>query len=86
MTARIRRLRSGILSAAQVADMHGRSVSWFWAHWAELAAAGHPQRDALLGGWHHAAVRKWIDNRAEQTAGSGPATGRTAYQSALEHA
>lgn len=84
MTARIRRQRSGILTAAQVAEqLHGRSASWFHEHWEDLKAAGHPLRDDLLGGWHAAAVREWIDKRKALTAGSVQSKSVSPYQARL---
>lgn len=66
------RRRSEILPAAQVAALHERSTTWFYAHLPALLAAGHPRRDDLLGGWHRRAVQDWLDKRARETAGLPP--------------
>jgi predicted DNA-binding transcriptional regulator AlpA len=60
-----------ILNAGQVARMLGHSRNWFNAHLPQLRRAGFPKRDQLLGGWHAAAVQRWIDSRIEECAPSG---------------
>lgn len=61
-----------LLTAAQLAELHERSVTWFYAHREELEAAGHPKRDPLHGGWWRPAVKEWLDNRVRASIGLVP--------------
>ncbi len=63
-----------VTNAAGVAEMIGDySEAWFYDHRERLEAAGFPKRDALLGGWHKAAVQAWLDRRAGVAPQSGSA-------------
>jgi predicted DNA-binding transcriptional regulator AlpA len=53
-----------VIRAREVAALLGRSSGGFYAHQRELEAAGFPAKDALLGGWHRAAVEGWVAKRA----------------------
>jgi predicted DNA-binding transcriptional regulator AlpA len=56
--------RPAVIGPRKVSSMLGRSLSRFYDHRDMLEANGFPIRDALLGGWHAAAIDKWLARRA----------------------
>jgi hypothetical protein len=60
--------------AGAVARRLGRCPSWFRGERrSALERAGFPPRDALLGGWHAAAVEAWLARRSGVEAPSADA-------------
>lgn len=78
------RYRGSVTNAAGVAEMiGGYSEAWFYEHREKLEAEGCPKRDALLGGWHRAAVQAWLDRRAGVAPQSQPRPWQGAIQKAF---
>lgn len=48
------------LSVKEVADLLGRSVSWFYLHRDELTEVGFPEPMPIVKKWDEASVRAWM--------------------------
>ena len=55
---------SCLMTRRQVAARLGHSIDWLNRHMPRLKQLGFPARDGVLGGWHHKAVERWLDQRA----------------------
>lgn len=64
MTTKRANIAATVLSAPAVAALLEHSTPWFYKHRAKLEKDRFPKRDALLGGWHRAAVEQWLARRA----------------------
>lgn len=60
-----------VIDASEIADLFGKTKSWFYRKRRQLEEAGFPLKDTLLGGWLYSLVDAWFTARGG-VGGSGP--------------